>query len=274
NNVIKIITTNSVLREIKSKHSRELLDLILPFIEVSNPTDKSIKDINQLITKKQIRSNLSCIDIELLALTYELDGGANSKSKMSNKDIDEIGFFKGGSDEPDSGWIVPSSVTKDSSDTNVILLTADNSMQNVGLALNLLAFGINGSKIKEVSYFIKVCSYCGIETKGKVYKFCENCGRKGIRRVRAFIDKNGEKKMRLSKNYKLNKSQIHETLEPFKGGKHPNMGKLSEGHRVIQNKLPRKFRVTKDVWNDDFGLDGQLFSPNETQKLNKKLRRK
>lgn len=227
--------------------------------------DKLVK-----ITKKSTDfANLSTTDLELLALSYEMHekaGILNQKTKKVDKNPMKEGFFSGADDYPNQGWIMPQQMSQKCIELDrmkVALMTEDFDMQNVALKTGMNVLSSAPKLITEIKFFVDVCYFCGLEVKrpdGKV--FCPHCGQKGIRKIGATLEKNGTKRLHISRKFKINPKAFTESCETFKGGKHPNSGKLSHGHRVAQQKVPKKVinAQKKDIWGMEFGLDGNVFA--------------
>ncbi|KAN0078780.1 Nin one binding (NOB1) Zn-ribbon like domain containing protein [Elaphomyces granulatus] len=70
----ELITTPSLLREIRDPHARTRVEtLYLPFLKQRAPTPKSISILNEFARKTGDRAVLSTVDLEVLALAYEIE---------------------------------------------------------------------------------------------------------------------------------------------------------------------------------------------------------
>jgi RNA-binding protein NOB1 len=70
----ELITTPSLLREIRDPHARTRVEtLYLPFLKQRTPTPKSIGILSEFARKTGDRAVLSTVDLEVLALAYEIE---------------------------------------------------------------------------------------------------------------------------------------------------------------------------------------------------------
>lgn len=273
---------------------------MMPLLDIQTVDNDSLKFIKQFCKDSTDLEQLSRTDLELLALSYYLHKTTNSfqiprrKSRKQRKESEKIeGFFSGVENDSDQAWISPKSLElesnrdKNSYDDNsaknkenfeVALMTSDFDMQNVALKLNMNILSHDNRIITKTKFFVTICCYCGLEVKkpdGKV--FCPHCGHKGLKKIGASIEKNGSRRLHIAKNYEISKRAFRETTEEFKGGKHPNLGPLSYGHRVAKEKLPKKvLKARANVWDPEFGFDGDLFPQRDLNskaaKLNIRMR--
>ncbi|MEN2499845.1 MAG: Nin1 binding protein [Marteilia pararefringens] len=117
--------------------------------------------------------------------------------------------------------------------------------------------------ITELKYYTSLCRYCGLINRHQGEKFCVHCGLKGMSKVTASLTKNGDTKLHLSKHFSLNtKKGFDEPTKRFKGGKHPNMGALSKGHRVAQERAPcKRNKNASRSSNHNVEFTGNIFQP-------------
>ncbi|ORD93801.1 hypothetical protein ECANGB1_1537 [Enterospora canceri] len=201
---IDVYTTEGVDNELRDKESREIIGQKYVNLKVRNPSEESIRKIREFLIDK--KSNLSCVDIELVALFYEI-----------HREVEE----ENGQDE----WITAENYRKIK---NVVMHTDDNGIRGVLDGLGLQESGLSDK------YYKYRCFTCF-----RIYEddidFCKSCGYKTITRV-GFIIKNGTEVMCLKKGYEQKEKKICD-----KNGNEIGCEDTVEYKKYIKHKKSKKY---------------------------------
>lgn len=203
-----------VVEELKCKESNLLLSLHTCKIQVRNPTEKYI----EISTEKSAElgyTSLSKQDIEVAALALEV-------SEENNSTL--------------SGWIGPENITG----VQVVAVTLDNTLK---MLLSQLGVQMHDTFDESERKYLQRCYTCTkiYNTEEKI-DFCKSCGYSTIKRV-AYIEKDGNIELFLSKNYKYNEQILKHRGKPIKSQDQ----KEYRWYKKDQRKTERKAKVNYET---------------------------
>jgi len=268
-NVGKIYTTPSIINEIKNKKQKEIFEVIRSFIQITTPTSDSDAFILKTVSQSTDRRNLSKADRDILALTYELSlkfpEKQPSESLKLEKNSNLRGFFKSEKNDEDAGemgWVGPGAdKNQESVSVKVACLTSDFDIQNVLLKLSLNIYSNKDNMlINTIKFFVTMCRYCGLECRRQRGDTCPTCGLRGLDQISASCTKGNEKKLHLSQKYKI---------DPKKYTRRDELAEKKTDKNIPKLKRERNF--SKNVFRDDFGVEGDIFPKHDLTRRTKKM---
>lgn len=204
----ELYTTQNVLNEIKDEQTKLVLAEHYFNLQVKNPSSTSVAEIQNFI--KNMNTNLSPVDIEVIALTYEIYN------------------------EHNGGWIDETTIDKLKTNVSVTCLTKDMGMQAVLNDLNITNYFMTKK------YFKYRCFAC-FNIFEKQIDFCKICGHKTVTRV-AFIKNNDKEIMCLKKDFKFKERQIKD-----KKGKDIVCEDIPEYKKYLRNVNYKTKQVKKQM---------------------------
>lgn len=210
-NTSKIFIPQSIKRELLNEESREHYNLYKYMIEIREPSESYIRQIEELNIKKLY--NLSIPDIELVALTVELH------------------------DIYSNTWIDSTNIN---SIEEVVCLTLDN-----GVRQCLRYLGLYSDKNFETKMFKMRCFTCFSIFDDKI-DFCKKCGHNTVTRVSVLTDENNKQKVLLKKSYKFTPKKLYDT----KGVELKSSGQREYEHFIKTKGFKTKKNTLTDVLGD------------------------
>lgn len=225
----KIITTQSVILELKDKRTLENVKTYLPYIKTFQPTNQSIEYVTRVSQNTGDYSSLSEQDIELIALAIDFliqenqfkykDLDKPTEEKKESQQLKGWGYF----DEKNSeGWIGQEDISQQTTlqaEKTVKLLSGDFAVQNVALVMGIPLMSIDGDKIKQVKQYVLECSACEEITKDLTLVFCPSCSKNSLLKVSCGYDEDGELILYRKKNYQHRIRGVRYNIPEPKGGR-------------------------------------------------------
>merc|ERR1711990_1275033 len=282
-------TIPGVISEIRDKQTRDRLKILPYELKFRDPSAKSISAVSKAAKESGDFASLSAVDLQVLALTYELtiefDPEKSLREDLSDLKIKTVvgqdeeerlrlqaeklpGFYKGGSsdeeedeDDEDDDWITPDNIKEiddgdaleEEKEDKVACLTIDFAMQNVLLKMDLGRVGLEGRKISQIRKYVFRCIGCKFIDKTASKVFCPSCGHRTMRRVACEVQPDGTLKLFLAKNPKcLNSRGTVYNLPAPKGGKYSKNPVLTDMQPMPQQKMSRKAMMRENPSAADF----------------------
>nr|CAG4635522.1 EOG090X07WR [Artemia franciscana] len=234
---------------------------------------------------------LSAVDIQVIALTYQLavEAGLGSELKQEPKIIKTIQIGSDVGKSSASAANLPGFVTNIKDDIVILLchpfdnipehtivvkslghgknksnaelqvklpevacLTADFAMQNVLKQIGLAIVSIDGRIIENVRTHILRCYGCFKTTPDMDKIFCPGCGHKTLKRVAATLNEDGSLKIYLSRRKTLTGRGKRFPLPLPKGGKYAKNPILFEDQKEAQKRASKLARQKNNPLDDDY----------------------
>ncbi|XP_023380402.1 RNA-binding protein NOB1 isoform X7 [Pteropus medius] len=137
-------------------------------------------------------------------------------------------------------------------------------LMNVLLQMGLHVLAVNGMLIREARSYILRCHGCFKTTSDMSRVFCSHCGNKTLKKVSVTVSDDGSLHMHFSRNPKvLNPRGLRYSLPSPKGGKYAINPHLTEDQRFPQLRLSRKARQKTDVFAPDYVAGVSPFAEND-----------
>uniref|UniRef100_T1J4A0 RNA-binding protein NOB1 n=1 Tax=Strigamia maritima TaxID=126957 RepID=T1J4A0_STRMM len=283
-----IYTISEVVNEIKDKATRERLQVLPYELTLKNVTPEAYNAVVEFSKKTGDYPSLSCTDLKLIALTYQLTkefiGTEHLRTTPEKATLvrgsqveKPVGFYAPSDayscedDENDEdGWITSSSMSNHSKNLivakecgpTVACMTCDFALQNVLMQMGLHIVSVDGFRIKENRTFILRCFACFKTTTSMSKKFCHNCGNKTLKRVSVAINENGEEQLFISRR-PLNIRGTKFSLPSPTGGKFTVQPELCEDQRFPHQRQSDMSRKKFDPLSPDFIAEVSPFALND-----------
>lgn len=237
-----IYTTGSVLNEIRDKKSVEILKKfeMSHKIVTKEPSEESIQIIRDVAEKSGNLNLLSDVDISLLAVANDFLVKLPQKPKVETKSL--IGE-----------WITPENYGNVNKDDDILLCTADSTMQIICQIVGIPVMSPNGDRVAEVKRWLLRCSSCEEETYDASKEFCPLCGSHSLIRYAIVIRDGVEKELPLPERFRPTRRGTRYTTPGFKKGARGgrNMDIRDEFSLRAEKRKLRFRRSNKDKDNDD-----------------------
>ncbi|KAK6090406.1 hypothetical protein P3W45_000503 [Vairimorpha bombi] len=209
--ITKIFIPHSIKREMLNDESREHYNLHQYMIEIREPSESYIRQIEDLNEKLML--NLSSPDIEVVALTVELYD-IYSNTWIDSTNINEV--------------------------EDVFCLTMDN-----GVRQCLRYLGLYNDKKFETRRYKMRCFAC-FSVFDERLDFCKKCGLNTVTRVSVVTDENNNEKILLRKNYKFKPKTLYDN----KGVELRSSGQREYEHFMKTKGFKNKKKALTDVLGD------------------------
>ncbi|CAD0028560.1 unnamed protein product [Aureobasidium pullulans] len=222
----QIVTVPAIITEIRDAATRTRVETqLMPFLTIRSPNPASIKFVTDFARRTGDLDVLSKPDIQIVALAYELEGGAeikDGKSEATTEQAQEstdtvqqisedLAQTKIEETEQTATQHQEKDLSGNTSSTGdpqsvlqVATLTTDFAMQNVLLQINLNLLSPTMQRVKHLKTYILRCHACFCTTKEMSKQFCPRCGSPTLTRVACSTSSNGEFKLHLKKNMQWN----------------------------------------------------------------------
>ncbi|XP_029781906.1 RNA-binding protein NOB1 isoform X3 [Suricata suricatta] len=287
-----IYTIRDVVNEIRDKATRRRL-AVLPYeLRFKEPFPEYVRLVTEFSKKTGDYPSLSATDIQVLALTYQLEAEFVGVSHL--KQEPEKVKMSSSSWHPEtplhiSGFHLPSKLQpkppqetpphghaagepEDQEFSSFMfwrnpLPNIDRELQellNVLLQMGLHVLAVNGMLIREARSYVLRCHGCFKTTSDMSRVFCSHCGNKTLKKVSVTVSDDGTLHMHFSRNPKvLNPRGLRYSLPMPKGGKYAINPHLTEDQRFPQLRLSRKARQKTDVFAPDYIAGVSPFAEND-----------
>ncbi|KAI9295148.1 hypothetical protein K502DRAFT_365267 [Neoconidiobolus thromboides FSU 785] len=170
-----------------------------------------------IITEKINDLSIDNEDAKLNDATFETTNEEQTKDEEEDEESDG------------EGWITPHNIKKkqiefmgdlnEKEETRKVgCITTDFAMQNVLLQMDLGLISLEGLSVKEIKSFVLRCHACYHVTTNMEKRFCPKCGGNTLTRVTSSVDKDGNVRYYLKKNYQYNLRGTKYNIPTFKGG--------------------------------------------------------
>lgn len=248
-----MITTPSVLAEIKDAETKNKVQTFFPTLIVTAPSTKGRTFVIDFAKRTGDFVSLSQTDIDVIALAYDLiesegkaqqlrsepkastnqTGGAKEEGKKKNNNM---GWGEAGwaSDDED-GWVGPSNIDSMKTETkpdvigedaalqiNASVITSDFAMQNILLQIGIPLLNIEGKIITKVKSFVLECFSCWAVSRKTDIVFCKKCGKDTLLKVTCEFLDDGSFLMYRKKNKDIIKRGARYPIPEPKGGRQLN----------------------------------------------------
>ncbi|KAJ3341525.1 Nin1 binding protein [Gonapodya sp. JEL0774] len=169
--------------------------------------------------------------------------------------------------ELDDGWITPANIHKFKAkaqpagdvkvvESTVACMTADFAIQNVLLQMNLRLLSFDGIAITKIKTFVLRCHACFKITTAMDKRFCPTCGGNTLMRTTSQVDKNGNLRVFLKKNFQYNLRGTKYDVPMPKGGRNSTDLIRAEDQREYQKALKtQEWAIRKEMKSQAHFMD-------------------
>jgi len=296
-----IYTVNGAVKEIKDRATRERLQFLPYKLVVKEPSSDAYKHVLDFSKKTGDFSNLSLVDLNIIALTYQLEKENVGTDHLNQEPSCEVttkptkidtalsGFYypkecqlpisflteDSDPDDDDDGsdWITPNNIAEirkkmgslglEQASSVVACVTTDFSVQNVLLQIGLNVVAVDGLLIRKPKVFILRCYACYKSTNDITKKFCPHCGNKTLKKVAVTYNDDGTKNIHINFRRPINVRGKRFSLPTPKGGRHAQNPIVVEDQPVTQNRLCKAALLKTNAWCDNYEVLDSPFARND-----------